>query len=700
MWKDRGLVRTGYVRAHTVEAANAATGGIEVPAINATIDGVIQHPEVGTTGMTWYADRREVVAMSVNGQARDLVSQIPEGASVEAITLDSPAGLQILRHSTTHVLAQAVQDLFPDVNLGIGPFITDGFYYDFGNIDAVTPELLRDLEKRMKRIVKEGQAFRRRVVSEDEAREELADQPYKLELVRTKGKGAEDAAVEVGHGELTMYDNVRRDGTVAWKDLCRGPHLPSTRLIGNGFALTKSSAAYWKGNQANDQLQRIYGTAWASKDELVVYQERIKEAERRDHRRLGTELDLFSFPEEIGPGLAVFHPKGGILRHTIESFIVDEHLKRGFDIVSTPVISKGGLFHTSGHLPHYADTMFPPMIVDEERDDEGRITHAGQEYYLKAMNCPMHNLIYRSRGRSYRELPVKLFEMGNDYRYEKSGVVQGLTRMRGFTQDDSHIYCTPEQAPQVMKDLLDFFAEILSAFGLTDYYLELSTRDPDGKNQDKFIGSDADWEAATRILEETARSTGLDLVPDPGGAAFYGPKVSVQAKDALGRTWQMSTVQYDFNQPERFGLEYTAADGSRQRPVMIHAAKLGSVERFIGVLTEHYAGAFPAWLAPVQVRLVPVAEAFGDYVDDVAARLRDRGVRVEVDHSDDRFGKKIRNAAKEKVPYTLIVGGEDVEAGAVSFRFRDGTQENGVVVDQAIERIVAHIRQRINTDAL
>ena len=666
--------------------------------LTATIDGNIEQVDEGTTGATWYSSNRRVIAMNVNGAPTDLTAEIPNGAEVSAITLDSQEGLQILRHSTTHVLAQAVQDVFPDVNLGIGPFITDGFYYDFGNIDAVTPEMLRDLEKRMKRIIKEGQTFRRRVVTEDEARAELADQPYKLELVTTKGSGAEGASVEVGHGELTIYDNVRRDGSVAWKDLCRGPHLPSTKLIGNGFALTKSSAAYWKGDQNNDHLQRIYGTAWASKDDLVAYQERIKEAQRRDHRRLGQELDLFSFPEEVGPGLVLFHPKGGILRHVIEEYVTQRHLEAGFDFVHTPEITKSGVFHTSGHLPYYADTMFPPMMVDEERAEDGHVTREGQEYYLKAMNCPMHNLIFRSRGRSYRELPLRFFEMGHDYRYEKSGVVHGLTRMRGFTQDDSHTYCTPEQARDEITMLLNFFLSILREFGLTDFYLELSTRSDDESKKDKFIGSDEDWDAATRILEEACASTGLDLVPDLGGAAFYGPKVSVQVKDAIGRTWQMSTVQYDFNQPERFGLEYTAPDGTHQRPVMIHCAKLGSVERFIGVLTEHYAGAFPAWLAPVQVKLVPVADAFDEYVDQVAAKLRARHVRVEVDHSDDRFGKKIRNASKEKVPFVLIAGGEDEEAGAVSFRYRDGSQDNGIPVDEAVERIVHHIETHNNED--
>ena len=669
------------------------------PQIELNIDGVPTKVEAGTTGANIYADRKEVVAVKVDGQPWDLERELPAGTAVEPIAIDSEDGLNILRHSATHVMAQAVQELFPQVNLGIGPFITDGFYYDFGNIDSVTPELMREIEKRMKRIVKEGQRFVRRDISEADAAKELADQPYKLELIQTKGKGAEAASVEVGAGGLTMYDNVRRNGEVAWSDLCRGPHLPNTKLIGLGFALTKSSSAYWKGDQSGDSLQRIYGTAWPSKEALKEYQTRLAEAARRDHRKLGQELDLYSFPEEIGPGLVIFHPKGGILRHEIESYVIERHKQAGFDFVHTPEISKGGLFHTSGHLPYYADTMFPPMLADEERDAEGNIIKAGQEYYLKAMNCPMHNLIFRSRGRSYRELPLRLFEMGHDYRYEKSGVVHGLTRMRGITQDDSHTSCTPEQAEDEIRMQLNFFISILKEFGLTDFYLELSTRDEDGKKKDKFIGSDEDWAAATKALEDACAATGLDLVPDPGGAAFYGPKVSVQCKDAIGRTWQMSTVQYDFNQPERFGLEYTAADGSHRRPVMIHSAKLGSVERFIGVLVEHYAGAFPTWLAPVQVKLVPVAEVFDDYVKEVADKLRSQGVRVEIDLSDDRFGKKIRNASKEKVPFTLIAGGEDVEAGAVSFRYRDGSQHNQVPVDEAVAHIVDVIKRRVNDPA-
>ena len=670
------------------------------PTIDIALDGAVRSIEAGTTGTALFGDDRRIVAMKVDGDPWDLDRELPDGAVVEPIVLTSQDGLNILRHSATHVMAQAVQEIFPDVNLGIGPFITDGFYYDFGNIGAVTPELLKDIEKRMKRIVKEGQTFRRRDITEAEGRAELADQPYKLELITTKGAGADaTAGVEVGESGLTVYDNVRRNGEVAWKDLCRGPHLPSTRLIGQGFALTKSSSAYWRGDQHGDSMQRIYGTAWASKEDLRAYQERLREAERRDHRRLGAELDLFSFPEEVGPGLVVFHPKGAMLRHEIENHVTRRHMEYGFDFVHTPEISKGGLFHTSGHLPYYADTMFPPMLADEERDAEGNITRAGQEYYLKAMNCPMHNLIFRSRGRSYRELPLRFFEMGHDYRYEKSGVVHGLTRMRGFTQDDSHTYCTPEQAGEEIRAQIDFFLSILQAFGLTDFYLELSTRDEDGAKKDKFIGSDADWAAATQALQNACDASGLKVVPDPGGAAFYGPKVSVQVKDAIGRTWQMSTIQYDFNQPERFDLEYTAADGTHQRPIMIHSAKLGSVERFIGVLTEHYAGAFPTWLSPVQVRLIPVAEAFDAYVDDVAAQLRAQGVRVEVDHSDDRFGKKIRNASKDKIPFTLIAGGEDAEAGAVSFRFRDGQQTNGVPVKEAVSHIVSVINARINDPA-
>ncbi|MDD9205883.1 threonine--tRNA ligase, partial [Georgenia sp. 10Sc9-8] len=615
-----------------------------MPEHHLTVDGVERKVDPGTAGTEVFAERKDVVALRVDGALRDLatdVGALPADAVVEPVTIDSPEGLSILRHSAAHVLAQAVQQVNPEARLGIGPPITDGFYYDFDVDTPFTPEDLKALEKAMNRIVKEGQRFVRRVVSEEEARAELAAEPYKLELIGLKGaagdQGAEGASVEVGGGELTIYDNVRRGGEVAWKDLCRGPHLPTTRLIGNGFALMRSAAAYWRGSEKNPQLQRIYGTAWPTKDELRAYTERLAEAERRDHRRLGSELDLFSFPEEIGSGLAVFHPKGGIVRTEMEDYSRRRHLQAGYSFVSSPHITKGHLFEISGHLDWYREGMYPPMHLDEERDADGNVRRQGQEYYLKPMNCPMHNLIFRSRGRSYRELPLRLFEFGTVYRYEKSGVVNGLTRARGFTQDDAHIYCTREQMKDELSSLLSFVLELLKDYGLEDFYLELSTRDPA-----KSVGEDAAWDEATRTLEEVATDSGLELVPDPEGAAFYGPKISVQAKDAIGRTWQMSTIQLDFNLPELFDLEYTAADGTRQRPVMIHRALFGSIERFFAVLTEHYAGAFPAWLAPVQVVAVPVAEVFEDYLVDVVARLREQGVRAEVDRSDDRFAKKIR----------------------------------------------------------
>ncbi|MGF1660929.1 MAG: threonine--tRNA ligase [Kineosporiaceae bacterium] len=624
---------------------------------------------------------RDVVVARVDGELRDLAHVLVGGEEVEPVPAGSPDGLAVLRHSAAHVLAQAVQARDAGARLGIGPPVADGFYYDFDVERPFTPDDLADLEKAMQRIVKEGQRFVRRVVSDEEARAELADEPYKLELIGLKGAGAdaaEGASAEVGGGELTIYDNVRRDGSVAWKDLCRGPHVPDTRVLANGWKLMRTAAAYWRGSELNPQLQRVYGTAWPTKDELRAHLERLAEAERRDHRRLGAELDLFSFPDEIGSGLPVFHPRGGVVKREMEDYVRRRHVEEGFEYVGTPHISKQHLFETSGHLPYYADTMFPPMELENA------------QYYLKAMNCPMHNLIYRSRGRSYRELPLRLFEFGSVYRYEKSGVVHGLTRVRGLTMDDSHSYVTREQAPEEIEKLLTFVLGLLRDFGLDDYYLELSTRG----DSDKFIGDDAQWEEATETLRRVAEASGLELVPDPGGAAFYGPKISVQARDAIGRTWQMSTVQLDFNQPERFGLEYTAADGSRQRPVMIHAAKFGSIERFLGVLVEHYAGAFPPWLAPVQVVGIPVTEAHAAYLHEVAARLRARGVRVEVDDSDDRMQKKIRTHTKAKVPFLLIAGDEDAAAGAVSFRFRDGSQENGVPVGRAVDRVAAAVADR------
>lgn len=665
--------------------------------INVTIDGKATQIESTITGEDLYRDRKEVIAYFINGQARDLYRELHDGDTVEAITIDSEMGLNILRHSCTHVMAQAVKQVRPNVKYGIGPFIENGFYYDFGVDEPFTPEDLKTIEKYMARICKEDQKFVRRVVTEEEGRQELADQPYKLELIGLKGTDADNdqaaagASVEVGGSELTIYDNVRKNGEVAWKDLCRGPHVPSTRLLNGVFKLMKASAAYWRADQANDSLQRIYGTAWATKDDLKEYVTRMEEAAKRDHRRLGNELDLFSFPEEIGSGLAVFHPKGAMVRMEMENYSRRRHLEEGYSFVYTPHVTKGQLFETSGHLEWYKDGMFPPMRVDEECDDQGNVTKEGFDYYLKPMNCPMHNLIYKSRSRSYRELPLRLFEFGTVYRYEKSGVVHGLTRGRGFTQDDSHIYCTREQMKDELTKLLNFVLDLLKDYGLDDFYLELST-----KNPHKFVGTDEIWEEATNTLAEVATASGLELVPDPEGAAFYGPKISVQARDAIGRTWQMSTIQLDFNLPERFDLEYTAADGTRQRPVMIHRALFGSIERFFGVLTEHYAGAFPAWLAPVQVRLVPVAEAFNDYCEHIADRLRAESVRVEVDETDDRFGKKIRNAAKDKIPFTLIAGGEDAQANAVSFRYRGGEQKNGVPIDQAIAEILETIRSRRN----
>ena len=663
------------------------------PDVTITLDGTQTTVTTTTTGTELFADRKDVVVVRVGGQLKDLASTFADGDVVESVTIDSPDGLDVLRHSAAHVLAQAVQQVNPTAKLGIGPPIKDGFYYDFDVAEPFTPEDLKALEKAMMRIVKEGQTFRRRVVTEAEALVDLADEPYKIELVSLKGSSdsaAEGASVEVGAGELSIYENVKRNGDVAWEDLCRGPHLPSTRLIGNGFQLMRSAAAYWRGSEKNPQLQRVYGTAWPTKDELKAHLERLAEAERRDHRRLGTELDLFSFPDEIGSGLAVFHPKGGIIRSEMEQYSRKRHVEEGYSFVNTPHITKEQLFLTSGHLDWYADGMYPPMHLDEELDADGTVRKAGQNYYLKPMNCPMHNLIFASRGRSYRELPLRLFEFGTVYRYEKSGVVHGLARGRGFTQDDAHIYCTREQMKDELTTSLNFVLGLLKDYGLDDFYLELSTRDPE-----KSVGTDDAWEEATRTLEEVAIASGLDLVPDPGGAAFYGPKISVQAKDAIGRTWQMSTIQLDFNLPEKFDLEFAAADGTRQRPVMIHRALFGSIERFFAVLTEHYAGAFPAWLAPVQVLAVPVAEPFNDYLADVVAQLRKAGVRADLDDSSDRFAKKIRTASTQKIPFVLIAGGEDVEAGAVSFRYRDGRQENGIPVAEAIERVLAAVRDRV-----
>lgn len=640
-------------------------------------------------GFALFTDRN-VVAMRVNGDLKDLATTVTDTDVVEPVTIDSADGLNILRHSAAHVLAQAVQRINPQANLGIGPPITDGFYYDFGVETPFTPEDIKAISKEMQRIIREGQRFVRRVVTDEEARAELANEPFKLELIGLKGaqEAAEGASVEVGKGELTIYDNTTRDGEVVWKDLCRGPHLPNTRMIGNGWDLTRIAAAYWRGSEKNPQLQRIYGTAWPTKEELRAYQERIAEAERRDHRKLGAEMDLFSFPDEIGSGLAVFHPKGGIIRYEIEENLRKHLLRNGYDLVNSPHITKKDLFMTSGHLQTYADGMFPPMHLDEVVDEEGNVTRQGQDYYLKPMNCPFHNLIFRSRGRSYRELPLRLAEFGTVYRYEKSGTLSGLTRVRGLTQDDAHIYVAQDQVKEELTTNLNLVLDLLRDYGLNDFYLELSTNE---EGNPKFLGEPEQWSTAIDTLREVAIESGLELVADPGGAAFYGPKISVQARDAIGRTWQMSTIQLDFNQPDRFELEYTGPDGQKHRPVMIHRALLGSVERFFAILLEHYAGDFPLWLAPSQVVGVPVAEQYGDYLDDVIAQLRAAGVRADVDHSDDRMQKKIRTHTTAKVPVILIVGEQDRAAGTVSFRFRDGTQENGVPVEDAVRRIGAAI---------
>ncbi|MBW0099477.1 threonine--tRNA ligase [Pseudonocardia sp. KRD-184] len=632
------------------------------------------------------------------GQLRDLAWVPDADVQVEAVAADSDDGRSVIRHSAAHVLAQAVQQLRPDAKLGIGPPVVDGFYYDFDVEVPFTPEDLTKLESAMKKIVKAGQRFsRRRYDSLDDARKELADEPYKLELIELKGPGAVDIdtseVMEVGGAELTAYDNVHaHTGETVWSDLCRGPHVPTTRFI-PAFKLMRSAAAYWRGSEKNPMLQRIYGTAWESTEALDLHLDRLLEAEKRDHRRLGSELDLFSFPDEIGSGLPVFHPKGGIIRREMEDYARRRHEEAGYEFVNTPHITKGQLFETSGHLAWYADGMYPPMQIDAEIGADGAVRKPGQDYYLKPMNCPMHNLIYRARGRSYRELPLRLFEFGSVYRYEKSGVVHGLTRARGFTQDDAHIYCSREQMGGEIRSLLQFVLDLLRDYGLDDFYLELSTRDPE-----KSIGSDEDWEMATDALREAAEASGLELVLDPGGAAFYAPKISVQAKDAIGRTWQLSTIQVDLMEPGLFDLEYTSGDGTRQQPVMIHRALFGSIERFFGVLLEHYAGAFPAWLAPVQVAAIPVTDEQVPAVREIAASLRARGVRVDVDAGDDRMQKKIRTHTLAKVPFMLLAGARDVEAGAVSFRFRDGTQVNGVPVADAVELITGWIAARNNAN--
>jgi threonyl-tRNA synthetase len=656
--------------------------------ISITVDGVKLQIDADQRPTHIFADNKEIVVCKVNGTLKDLWTDLVDGDVVESVLMSSPTGLEVLRHSTAHVMAQAVQEVYANTRLGIGPPIKDGFYYDFDPENTFNPDDLTKIESAMRKIIKEGQRFKRRVTTEAEALKELAHEPYKCELIGIKGPAGEEASVEVGGAELTIYDNLGRDGNPVWSDLCRGPHLPSTKQI-PAFKLMRTAAAYWRGSEKNPMLQRIYGTAWPSQDELNAYLELLAEAEKRDHRRLGTELDLFSFPEEIGSGLAVFHPKGGIVRRAMEDYSRIRHEEEGYEFVYSPHLTKAALFETSGHLQWYADGMYPPMILDEEYNEDGTVKRAGQQYYMKPMNCPFHNLIYRSRGRSYRELPLRLFEFGTVYRYEKSGVLHGITRARGFTQDDAHIYCTKEQMVGELDSLLTFVLNLLRDYGLNDFYLELST-----KNPEKFVGEDSDWAEATEALRKAATAQNLELVLDEGGAAFYGPKISVQAKDAIGRTWQMSTIQVDFQLPQRFELEYSATDGTRQRPVMIHRALFGSIERFFGVLTEHYSGAFPPWLAPVQAIGIPVADTFADYLGDVIQQMRKAGIRAELDSSDDRMQKKVRNAQMQKIPFMVIAGEEDHKAGAVSFRYRNGEQKNGIPIKDAIAEIKKVVQER------
>jgi threonyl-tRNA synthetase len=659
--------------------------------ISVTVDGAARSVEADQKPTHIFAEAKEIVVCKVNGVLKDLWTDLVDGDVVEGVSISSPEGLAVLRHSTAHVMAQAVQQVFAQTRLGIGPPITDGFYYDFDPQNPFNPDDLEKIESAMRKIVKEGQRFRRRVTTEADALKELAHEPYKCELIGIKGGGTDETNVEVGGTELTIYDNLGRDGQPVWSDLCRGPHLPSTKHI-PAFKLMRSAAAYWRGSEKNPMLQRIYGTAWPSQDELNAYLELLAEAEKRDHRRLGQELDLFSFPDEIGSGLAVFHPKGGIVRRAMEDYSRKRHEEEDYEFVYSPHLTKAALFQKSGHLDWYSEGMYPPMIMDEELHADGTIKRAGQQYYMKPMNCPFHNLIFQSRQRSYRELPLRLFEFGTVYRYEKSGVLHGITRARGFTQDDAHIYCTKEQMPGELDSLLTFVLNLLRDYGLEDFYLELSTRNPE-----KSVGEDADWAEATEALRKAALAQNLELVLDEGGAAFYGPKISVQAKDAIGRTWQMSTIQVDFQLPQRFELEFAAADGSRQRPVMIHRALFGSIERFFGVLTEHYSGAFPPWLAPVQVMAIPVAEPFTDYLHDVVKQMKSAGVRAELDSSDDRMQKKVRNAQMQKIPFMVIAGEEDMKAGAVSFRYRNGEQKNGIPVADAIAEIkqIVAARQQV-----
>jgi threonyl-tRNA synthetase len=656
--------------------------------IKISADGVSQTIAKDQKPTHLFAEQSDVVVCRINGELADLWSDLSDGDVIESVKISSEDGLKVLRHSTAHVLAQAVQEVFPETKLGIGPPIQDGFYYDFDPKTPFTPADLEKIETAMRKIIKAGQRFHRRVTNEKDALSELRNEPYKCELIGKKGSDGDESIVEVGGSVLTIYDNLGRDGRPVWSDLCRGPHLPSTKDI-PAFKLMRAAAAYWRGSEKNAMLQRIYGTAWPTQQAQDAYLHLLEEAERRDHRKLGAQLDLFSLPEEIGSGLAVFHPKGGIIRKVMEDYSRKRHEEEDYQFVYSPHLTKAELFETSGHLQWFADGMYPPMVMDEEFHANGTIKKPGQKYYMKPMNCPFHNLIYQSTPKSYRELPLRLFEFGTVYRYEKSGVVHGITRARGFTQDDAHIYCTKEQMADELDSLLTFVLNLLRDYGLTDFYLELSTRNPQ-----KSVGEEKDWQHATNALQQAGEKQRLELVLDPGGAAFYGPKISVQARDAIGRTWQMSTIQVDFQLPQRFDLGYIASDGSRKQPVMIHRALFGSIERFFGVLTEHYAGAFPPWLAPIQVRGIPVADSINPYLQDVIKHFKIAGIRADIDISDDRMQRKVRSAQMEKIPFMLIAGEEDMSAKAVSFRYRNGEQKNQISIQQAIDEVLMTIKDR------
>jgi threonyl-tRNA synthetase len=618
---------------------------------------------------------RAAVAATVDGEEVDLGRPLEDGVTVSIVTDDTEAGRHVLRHSTAHVMAQAVTQLFPGAKFSIGPAIENGFYYDFDLPDGRTfsDDDLKAIEARMREIIKADQPFERAELSADEALQVFADQPYKVEIIQrvsdaTGGADEFDAGEAAVGGTLSVYRN-----SAEFVDLCRGPHVPSTGRLGH-FKLQKVAGAYWRGNEKGPMLQRIYGTAWESDAAMKAHLERLAEAEKRDHRKLGAELDLFSFPHELGGGLVVWHPKGAIVRKLMEDYSRQRHQDGGYEFVFTPHLSRAELFETSGHLAWYADGMYPPMELDNG------------VYYPKPMNCPMHCLIFRARQRSYRELPLRLFELGTVYRYERAGTLHGLMRVRGLTQDDSHIFCTEEQLPGEIASLLDFVLSVLRAFGFDDFRFRLSTKDPN-----KYVGSDEVWEKATAALRSALDHHGLEYDVEEGDAAFYGPKIDIDVHDAIGRAWQLSTIQCDFNHPERFELEYVGADNARHRPIMLHRALFGAVERFFGVLLEHVAGAFPTWLAPVQARVLPVATAHEHYADKVATRLRDIGARVDVVGAGDPLGKRIRAAKLEKLPYVLVVGDDDVAAGTVGVNPRGGDVERGVELEGFVSRLADEI---------